>query len=58
MCIDLMPILRQKERLLKIGESIGDKEGRLDVCVAAAGIIGNGAKGIDVSADAFDEVGL
>ncbi|KAI0654842.1 sorbose reductase sou1 [Cubamyces menziesii] len=45
-----------QERLLKIGESIGDKEGRLDVCVAAAGIIGNGAKGIDVTADAFDQV--
>ena len=47
-----------KERLLKIGESIGDKEGRLDICVASAGIIGNGAQGLEVTADAFDQVRL
>ena len=28
-----------QERMWKIGQDIGDKEGRLDVCVAAAGIL-------------------
>ncbi|KAH9887344.1 sorbose reductase sou1 [Cubamyces lactineus] len=45
-----------QERFLKVGESIGDKEGRLDICVASAGIIGDGAQGLDITAGAFDEV--
>ena len=33
----LMGILWQK-RMWKLAEDIGDKEGRLDICVAAAGV--------------------
>ncbi|KAJ3525866.1 hypothetical protein NM688_g8338 [Phlebia brevispora] len=40
----------------KIGKDIGDKEGRLDVCVAAAGIIKDDADCLEYPAEFFEQV--
>lgn len=40
----------------KVGESIGDKEGRFDVCVAAAGILRPDKDCLDYDAKTFQEV--
>ena len=41
----------------KIGEMIGDKEGRMDVCVAAAGMLSSTATtGLDFTSENFQKV--
>ena len=41
----------------KIGERIGDKEGRMDVCVAAAGLLSSTATtGLDFTSENFQKV--
>ena len=41
----------------KIGETIGDKEGRMDVCVAAAGIFASmTTSSLDFPSDLFQKV--
>ncbi|THG94996.1 hypothetical protein EW026_g6576 [Hermanssonia centrifuga] len=40
----------------KIGETIGDREGRMDVCVAAAGILKQDIDCLEYPADTFQEV--
>ena len=41
----------------KIGEMIGDKEGRMDVCVAAAGLLSSTATtGLDFTSENFQKV--
>lgn len=37
-CVTLPETVETQERMWKIGETIGDREGRMDICVAAAGI--------------------
>ncbi|PIL26865.1 hypothetical protein GSI_11045 [Ganoderma sinense ZZ0214-1] len=46
-----------QKAMWKIGEMIGDKEGRMDVCVAAAGILSSTAtSGLDFPSDLFQKV--
>lgn len=40
----------------KIGQDIGDKEGRMDACVAAAGILRNHIDCLEYPASEFREV--
>ena len=40
----------------KLGETIGDKEGRLDVCVACAGILKQDIDCLEYPADVFQQV--
>ncbi|TFK92498.1 sorbose reductase sou1 [Polyporus arcularius HHB13444] len=47
--------VRDQEAMWKIGEEIGDREGRMDVCVAAAGILIIGPS-LDYSAQDFQKV--
>ena len=42
----------------KIGETIGDREGRLDACVAAAGIMPNPEPCLTYSAERFQQVSV
>ncbi|KAI9061532.1 NAD(P)-binding protein [Trametes sanguinea] len=42
-----------QERIWQIGKDIGDKEGRLDICVAAAGIRGPGGDSLTLNAGEF-----
>ncbi|KAI0316264.1 hypothetical protein OF83DRAFT_262241 [Amylostereum chailletii] len=42
-----------QQTMWDIGKTIGDKEGRLDVCVAAAGIASSGDSCLDYTADDF-----
>ncbi|KAH9848961.1 hypothetical protein C2E23DRAFT_403256 [Lenzites betulinus] len=37
--------VRDQEGIWKVGEMIGDREGRLDTCIACAGIVGDSPKG-------------
>ncbi|KAI0723704.1 sorbose reductase sou1 [Fomitopsis betulina] len=48
--------VRDQETMWKVGESIGDKEGRFDVCVAAAGILRPDKDCLDYDAKTFQEV--
>ncbi|KAI0674719.1 hypothetical protein C8Q78DRAFT_613788 [Trametes maxima] len=48
--------VRDQDGMWKIGEQIGDKEGRLDICFASAGIAGDGSTCLDVRADAVQKV--
>ncbi|KZT06102.1 sorbose reductase sou1 [Laetiporus sulphureus 93-53] len=48
--------VRDQEALWKIGESIGEKEGRMDVCIAAAGIIKPDHDCLDYPAQTFQDV--
>lgn len=45
-----------QETMWKVGESIGDKEGRMDVCVAAAGILRPDKDCLEYDAKTFQEV--
>ena len=42
----------------KVGESIGSREGRMDVCVAAAGILKGDMSCLDYPAERFREVSV
>ncbi|KAI0646634.1 hypothetical protein C8Q79DRAFT_909424 [Trametes meyenii] len=48
--------VRDQEDTWKVGRLIGDREGRLDVCVAAAGIGGKPTNGLEEPASALQEV--
>ena len=45
-----------QEGMWKLAEEIGNKEGRLDVCVAAAGIIGGNWHSLEIKDDVFSKV--
>ena len=45
-----------QETMWKVGESIGDKEGRMDVCIAAAGILRPDKDCLEYDAKTFQEV--
>ena len=45
-----------QETMWKVGETIGDKEGRMDVCVAAAGILRPDKDCLEYDAKTFQEV--
>ncbi len=47
---------RIQKAIWKIGETIGDREGRMDVCVAAAGILKQDIDCLEYPADTFQEV--
>ncbi len=47
--------VRNQNAMWKIGESVGDKEGRLDVCVAAAGILKSHTDCLEYPAKQFQE---
>ena len=40
----------------KIGQDIGDKEGRMDACIAAAGVLKNHINCLEYPASEFREV--
>lgn len=48
--------VRDQEQMWKIGETIGDREGRLDTCVAAAGILKSITDCLEYPAKQFQEV--
>ncbi|KAI0703271.1 hypothetical protein C8Q76DRAFT_224418 [Earliella scabrosa] len=47
--------VRDQEGMWKVGQMIGDREGRMDVCVAAAGILKPLAPSLDYPGADFDE---
>ena len=47
--------VRDQAAMWKIGETVGDKEGRLDVCVAAAGILKSHTDCLEYPAKQFQE---
>ncbi|PIL23778.1 hypothetical protein GSI_13528 [Ganoderma sinense ZZ0214-1] len=48
--------VRDQERMWKLGETIGDREGRLDACVAAAGILKSHTDCLEYPAKQFEDV--
>ncbi|KAI0646701.1 sorbose reductase sou1 [Trametes meyenii] len=48
--------VRDQDGIWGIGKQIGDKEGRLDVCFAGAGITGESCNCLHIRADAFRKV--
>lgn len=48
--------VRDQATMWKIGKTIGDKEGRMDVCVAAAGILKPDIDCLEYPADVFENV--
>ncbi|KAM5539108.1 hypothetical protein V8D89_007331 [Ganoderma adspersum] len=48
--------VRDQERMWKLGETIGDREGRLDACVAAAGILKSHTDCLEYPAKQFQDV--
>jgi hypothetical protein len=48
--------VRDQKAMWKIGEEIGDREGRMDVCVAAAGILKAHTDCLEYPGDEFEEV--
>ncbi|KAI0777829.1 hypothetical protein BD413DRAFT_189966 [Trametes elegans] len=48
--------VRNQKGIRVVGETIADKEGRLDVCLAAAGILSNPADCLELSEEAIQEV--
>ncbi|KZT65885.1 sorbose reductase sou1 [Daedalea quercina L-15889] len=48
--------VRDQETMWKVGKMIGDKEGRMDVCVAAAGILKPDKDCLEYDAKTFQEV--
>ncbi|KAI0003255.1 hypothetical protein BJV74DRAFT_812552 [Russula compacta] len=48
--------VRDQKAMWKIGEEIGDKEGRMDVCVAAAGILKAHTDCLEYPGEEFEEV--
>ena len=48
--------VRDQKAMWKIGEEIGDKEGRMDVCVAAAGILRAHTDCLEYPGEEFEEV--
>ena len=50
-------IMRTKESMWKIAKDIADKEGRLDICVAVAGVWNGDIPSLEMSDSQFTEVG-
>lgn len=50
--------VRDQKAMWKIGEEIGNREGRMDVCVAAAGILKAHTDCLEYPGDEFEEVRL
>ncbi|KAL6309114.1 sorbose reductase sou1 [Sparassis latifolia] len=48
--------VRDQEAIWKIGETVGDKEGRMDVCVAAAGVLKSHTDCLEYPAKQFQDV--
>jgi NAD(P)-dependent dehydrogenase (short-subunit alcohol dehydrogenase family) len=48
--------VRDQKAMWRIGEGIGDREGRMDVCVAAAGILKAHTDCLEYPAEEFEEV--
>ncbi|PCH39619.1 NAD(P)-binding protein [Wolfiporia cocos MD-104 SS10] len=48
--------VRDQDAMWRIGETIGDREGRMDVCVAAAGVLKPDHDCLDYPAETFREV--
>ncbi|KAG2077788.1 hypothetical protein BDR04DRAFT_1087367 [Suillus decipiens] len=48
--------VRDQKKLLKTVEEIGTKEGRMDICVAAAGISGTARSCLEYTEDELEEV--
>src|SRR6266702_5897953 len=48
--------VRDQKAMWKVGEEIGDREGRMDVCVAAAGILKSHTDCLEYPADQFEQV--
>jgi short chain dehydrogenase len=48
--------VRDQKRMWKVAEEIGDREGRMDVCVAAAGILKAHTDCLEYPAEEFEEV--
>lgn len=46
-----------QEAMWKIGQDIGDKEGRMDACIAAAGVLKSHTDCLEYPAKQFREVG-
>ena len=49
--------VRDQKKMWGIGEEIGDLEGRMDVCVAAAGILKTNTDCLEYPGEQFEEVG-
>jgi NAD(P)-dependent dehydrogenase (short-subunit alcohol dehydrogenase family) len=50
--------VRDQKAMWKIGEEIGNREGRMDVCVAAAGILKEHTDCLEYPGEEFEEVRL
>ncbi|TFK83651.1 sorbose reductase sou1 [Polyporus arcularius HHB13444] len=48
--------VRKQEAMWKIAEKIGDMEGRLDICVAAAGILGDNVSSLEYKEEAYQDI--
>ncbi|TFK78331.1 NAD(P)-binding protein [Polyporus arcularius HHB13444] len=48
--------VRDQAQMWKVGETVGDREGRLDVCVAAAGILGGNIPSLEYTGQTFQDV--
>ena len=48
--------VRDQKAMWKVGEEIGEREGRMDVCVAAAGILKSHTECLEYPADQFEQV--
>jgi hypothetical protein len=48
--------VRDQKAMWKVGEDIGEREGRMDVCVAAAGILKTHTDCLEYPADQFEQV--
>ncbi|KAH9057139.1 sorbose reductase sou1 [Lactarius deliciosus] len=48
--------VRDQKAMWKVGEEIGEREGRMDVCVAAAGILKSHTDCLEYPADQFEQV--
>jgi NAD(P)-dependent dehydrogenase (short-subunit alcohol dehydrogenase family) len=48
--------VRDQKAMWKVGEEIGDREGRMDVCVAAAGILKAHTDCLEYPGEQFEEV--
>jgi NAD(P)-dependent dehydrogenase (short-subunit alcohol dehydrogenase family) len=48
--------VRDQKAMWRVGEEIGDREGRMDVCVAAAGILKAHTDCLEYPGEQFEEV--
>ena len=48
--------VRDQKAMWRIGEEIGDREGRMDICVAAAGILKTDTDCLEYPGEQFERV--